>query len=98
MKVLVSAASKHGATAEVAEEIAKGLREAPQEHGVGGDDVVVEVSPPVGRHLHSCAGRADISRLAGLRTLPKSAAKWLDAARGRLRPSMLRSSARGLAS
>lgn len=45
MKVLVSAASKHGATAEVAEEIAKGLREALQEHGVGGDDVVVVVRP-----------------------------------------------------
>ena len=35
MKVLVSAASKHGATSEVAEGIAKALREAPNERGGG---------------------------------------------------------------
>src|SRR3712207_194178 len=48
MKVLVSAASKHGATSEVAEGIAKALREAPNEHGggEGRDGVVVEVRPP----------------------------------------------------
>lgn len=47
MKVLVSAASKHGATSEVAEEIAKELREALQERGgEGGEDAAVEVRPP----------------------------------------------------
>ena len=46
MKVLVSAASKHGATAEVAEEIGKTLREALRDRNVGGNDVVVEVCPP----------------------------------------------------
>lgn len=45
MKVLVSAASKHGATAEIAEEIGRELREALNE-GTGGGDVVVEVRPP----------------------------------------------------
>jgi menaquinone-dependent protoporphyrinogen oxidase len=46
MKVLVSAASKHGATAEIAQEIGQALREAVQERGVGGDeDVVVDVRP-----------------------------------------------------
>jgi len=46
MKVLVSAASKHGATSEVAEEMAKALREALNERGgQGGVDVVVEVRP-----------------------------------------------------
>lgn len=42
MKVLVTAASKHGATAEVAGEIGKTLREALRESG----DVVVDVLPP----------------------------------------------------
>ena len=46
MKVLVSAASKHGATTEVAEEIGKTLRVALGDRDVGGDDVVVEVHPP----------------------------------------------------
>jgi menaquinone-dependent protoporphyrinogen oxidase len=45
MKVLVSAASKHGAAAEVAEKIAREPSGALQEHGVGGDDVLVEVRP-----------------------------------------------------
>ncbi len=45
MKVLVSAASKHGATAEISEEIAKELREALQERGGEGGDSV-EVRPP----------------------------------------------------
>jgi len=43
MKVLVSAASKHGATSEIAEEIGEALREAL--HKRGGDDVVVDVRP-----------------------------------------------------
>ena len=43
MKLLVSAASKHGATAEIAEEIGKQLREALQERSVGGDNALVEV-------------------------------------------------------
>jgi menaquinone-dependent protoporphyrinogen oxidase len=44
MKVLVSAASKHGATSEVAEEMAKAMREALKERGgEGGEDTVVEV-------------------------------------------------------
>jgi menaquinone-dependent protoporphyrinogen oxidase len=47
MKVLVSAASKHGATSEIAEEIAKALREALQEYGVGSDEEpVVDVLSP----------------------------------------------------
>jgi menaquinone-dependent protoporphyrinogen IX oxidase len=47
MKVLVSAASKHGATSEIAEEIAKELREALNERsGEGGEDARVEVRPP----------------------------------------------------
>ena len=46
MKVLVSAASKHGATSEVADEMAKALRETLIEHGgEGNEDVVVEVRP-----------------------------------------------------
>ena len=46
MKVLVSAASKHGATSEVAEEMAKALREALNERGgEGGEDTVVEMRP-----------------------------------------------------
>lgn len=44
MKVLVSAASKYGATSEIAEEIGNTLREALDER-VGGD-VVVDVVPP----------------------------------------------------
>src|SRR5215204_53294 len=44
MKVLVSAASKYGATSEIAEKIANTLREALSERGgLGGDDVVVDV-------------------------------------------------------
>lgn len=43
MKVLVTAASKHGATAEVAGEIGEILREALRERG---EDVVVDVSSP----------------------------------------------------
>src|SRR5215213_11157843 len=42
MKVLVSAASKHGATLEIAEEISRGLLEALHERGGG---VVVDVLP-----------------------------------------------------
>jgi menaquinone-dependent protoporphyrinogen oxidase len=46
MKVLVTAASRHGATAEMAEEIGKALRDALRDRGVGGDeDVVVDVRP-----------------------------------------------------
>ena len=46
MKVLVTAASKHGATSEVAEEMAKALREALKERdGEGGEDAQVEVRP-----------------------------------------------------
>jgi menaquinone-dependent protoporphyrinogen oxidase len=44
MKVLVSAASKHGATLEIAEEIGRVLREALHERGVG-NDVAVDVRP-----------------------------------------------------
>ena len=43
MKVLVSAASRHGATSEIAEEIGKVLRDALHERG--SDDIVVEVRP-----------------------------------------------------
>jgi len=43
-RVLVSTASKHGATAEIAEEIGRTLRETLQERGGSGDDVV-EVHP-----------------------------------------------------
>lgn len=43
MKVLVSAASKHGATSEISEEIGRGLREALNERG--GDEVSVDVRP-----------------------------------------------------
>ena len=48
MKVLVSAASKHGATDEVTQEICRALREALHERsGTGGeDDVSVDVYPP----------------------------------------------------
>jgi menaquinone-dependent protoporphyrinogen oxidase len=42
MKVLVSSASKHGATSEIADEIGKVLRDALHERSVG-DDVVVDV-------------------------------------------------------
>jgi menaquinone-dependent protoporphyrinogen oxidase len=45
MKVLVSAASKYGATSEIAEEIGKTLREALRDRDVGVDDVLVEVRP-----------------------------------------------------
>ena len=46
MKVLVSAASKHGATSEVAEEIGRALREALNERGrEGGEDAAVVVHP-----------------------------------------------------
>jgi len=44
MKVLVSAASKHGATSEIAEEIGKALRDALRERG-GDDEIVVDVRP-----------------------------------------------------
>lgn len=40
MKVLVSAASKHGATTEIAEELGKVLSNALQERGIGGDEMV----------------------------------------------------------
>ena len=43
--MLVSAASKYGATSEIAEEIGKTLREALRDRDVGVDDVVVEVRP-----------------------------------------------------
>ena len=43
MKVLVSAASKHGATAEIAEALGKALRDALHERG--DDEVVVDVRP-----------------------------------------------------
>ncbi|MBX6764552.1 MAG: flavodoxin domain-containing protein [Rubrobacteraceae bacterium] len=43
MKVLVTAASKHGATAEVAGEIGETLREALRGRA---DDIVVDVHPP----------------------------------------------------
>jgi menaquinone-dependent protoporphyrinogen oxidase len=43
MKVLVSAASKHGATSEISEEIGRGLRETLNERG--GDEVSVDVRP-----------------------------------------------------
>jgi menaquinone-dependent protoporphyrinogen oxidase len=47
MKVLVSAASKHGATSEVAEEIGSALREALSAHGGDGEEEwMVEVLPP----------------------------------------------------
>jgi menaquinone-dependent protoporphyrinogen oxidase len=47
MKVLVSAASKHGTTSEITEEIARELREALNERsGEGGEDARVEVRPP----------------------------------------------------
>jgi menaquinone-dependent protoporphyrinogen oxidase len=48
MKVLVSAASKHGATSEIAEEIGEALREALEDRGVPGegDEPVVDVRPP----------------------------------------------------
>lgn len=46
MKVLVSAASKHGATAEIAKELAQALGEALRERGFGSnDEVAVEVRP-----------------------------------------------------
>jgi menaquinone-dependent protoporphyrinogen oxidase len=46
MKVLVSAASKYGATSEIAEEIANTLRETLSERArLDGDDVVVDVLP-----------------------------------------------------
>ena len=46
MKVLVSAASKHGATAEVADEIGRELREALNKRsGTGDDEVTVDVLP-----------------------------------------------------
>jgi menaquinone-dependent protoporphyrinogen oxidase len=40
MKVLVSAASKHGATSEIAEGLGEALRGALQERGAGEEDVV----------------------------------------------------------
>lgn len=45
MKVLVSAASKHGATAGIAEELGKALDEALQERGIGSSGEVVDVRP-----------------------------------------------------
>src|SRR5215217_7240598 len=45
MKVLVSAASRHGATSEIADELGKMLHEALHERGGGGDDVAVDVLP-----------------------------------------------------
>lgn len=44
MKVLVSAASKHGATAEIADAIGEALREELE--GLGDEDAVVDVIPP----------------------------------------------------
>jgi len=43
MRVLVSAASRHGSTSEIAEEIGKALRDALHERG--GEDVIVDVRP-----------------------------------------------------
>lgn len=45
MKVLVSVASKHGATAEIAEELGKALGEMLRERGIGNGDEVVDVLP-----------------------------------------------------
>jgi menaquinone-dependent protoporphyrinogen oxidase len=44
MKVLVSAASKYGATSEIAEEIGRVLRQALDDRGLDGD-IVVDVLP-----------------------------------------------------
>lgn len=44
MKVLVSAASKHGASAEIADAIGEALREELE--GLGDEDAVVDVIPP----------------------------------------------------
>lgn len=40
MKVLVSVASKHGTTAEIAEELGKALDEALRERGVGDEEIM----------------------------------------------------------
>ena len=45
MKVLVSAASKHGATAGIAEELGATLDDALRERGVGDGDDLVDVRP-----------------------------------------------------
>lgn len=45
MKILVSAASKHGATAGIAEELGQALGDALQERGIGGGDGIVDVRP-----------------------------------------------------
>ncbi|MGF1470397.1 MAG: flavodoxin domain-containing protein [Rubrobacteraceae bacterium] len=45
MKLLVSVASKHGATAEIAEELGRALDAALRERGIGNGDEVVDVRP-----------------------------------------------------
>lgn len=45
MKVLVSAASRHGATAEIAEKLGVALGDALRERGVGSGDELVAVRP-----------------------------------------------------
>jgi len=45
MKVLVSAASKHEATAEIAKELCKALADALSEHAIGDVDESVEMRP-----------------------------------------------------
>ncbi|MGB3632550.1 MAG: flavodoxin domain-containing protein, partial [Rubrobacteraceae bacterium] len=43
MKVLVSAASKHGATTGIAEELGKALEESLRERGIGSGEEVVDI-------------------------------------------------------
>lgn len=45
MKILVGVSSKHGATAEIAEELGKALGAALQERDVGSDDETIDVHP-----------------------------------------------------